>query len=147
MLLTLHKERRQLTYGYTKKSWQSDAGFDINSTYIDNAPTGTKVFVRPNNYEPNRANIIIYNWDKANTVAVDLSSVLNPGDSYELRNVQDYFGDVITGVYGGGELIIPMTGRTRAKPLGYDQVTSWYHNPLQPNTFPEFGAFVIKKIN
>lgn len=136
-----------LTFGYTRKSWQGDAGLDVDSTYIDNAPTGTKVFVRPNNYEPNRANIIIYNWDKANTVAADVSSVLNPGDSYELRNVQDYFGDVITGIYSGGELIIPMTGRTRAKPLGYDQVTSWYHDPLQPNTFPEFGGFVIKKIN
>jgi len=135
------------TYYYTKKSWQADAGLDLNSTYIDSVPTGTKVFVRPNNYEPNRANIIIYNWDKANTVAVDVSSVLNPGDSYELRSVQDYFGDVTTGVYGGGELIIQMTGRTSAKPIGYDQVTSWYHNPLQPTTFPEFGVFVIKKIN
>jgi hypothetical protein len=133
------------TYGYTGKTWQNDLGFDANGKYIDSAPTGTKVFVRPNKYDPKgRAHVIIYNWDKLNTVTIDLSSVLQPGDQYELRNVQDYFGDVITGVYNS-PIAVPMTNRTQAKPVGYDLVTTWHHDPLQPNTFPEFGVFVLIK--
>ncbi len=139
------------TYAYTGRSWQHDLGFDTGSTYIDGVPTGTKVFLRPNRFDPkNRANIIIYNWDGLAAVTVDLSSFLNPGDEYELRNVQDYFGDVIRGVFGSGfaaskTISIPMTGRSMARPIGYDQVSSWYHDPLQVNTFPQFGAFVLIK--
>ncbi len=136
------------TYAYTGRSWQNDLGFDANSTYVDGVPTGTKVFFRPNKYDKNRANIIIYNWDGLATVKVDLSAFLRPGDEYELHNIQDYFGDVITGVFGSGfaaskTISIPMTGRSMARPIGYDQVLSWYHNPLEPITFPQFGAFVL----
>ena len=136
------------TYAYTGKSWLNDFGFDAHSTYNDFVPTTNQVFVRPNKFDPkHRANIIIYNWHNDQTVNVDLSSMLKLGDKYELHNVQDYFNDVITGTYqgGGGIISIPMTGRTRAKPIGYDQVTGWYHDPLQPNTFPQFGAFVLVK--
>ena len=101
------------------------------------------MFVRKNKYDPGRGNIIVYNWDQATSVSVDVSSILTIGDNYELRNVQDYFGDVQSGVYGGGPLSITMSGRTMARPIGYDQVATWYHNPLQQNTFPKFGAFVL----
>lgn len=130
-------------YEYTGKSWQDDFQFDRNSTYIDAAPSGTKVFVRPNRYAAGRANIIIYNWNQASTVSVNVGATLTPGDSYELHNVQDYFGDIQTGVYGGGTITVSMVGRTRAKPIGYDQTTGWYHDPLIPSTFPTFGAFVL----
>jgi hypothetical protein len=120
-------------------------GFDLNSKYIDEAPTETKVFVRRNAYDTNRATILVYNWQQANTVNVDVNGIISTGDSYELRNVQDYFGDVVSGTYSGGMLSISMNGRSRAKPIGYDQVSDWYHDPLQPNTFPTFGAFVLSR--
>jgi hypothetical protein len=135
------------TFAYTRKSWQGDLGFDRNGTYVDRAPTGTKIVVKPNRYDAKRAHITIYNWDKAATVGVDVSSILNSGDTYELRNAQDYFGDIIRGTYSGGSLLVPMTGRTRAKPIGYDQTSSWYHDPIHPNTFPEFGVFVLIRTN
>lgn len=135
------------TFNYTGKSWVNNFPFDANSTYIDTAPSGKKVFVQPNRYDPKRANLIIYNWDLSNTVDVNVGGILSPGDTYELRNAQDYFGDVITGTYTGGSLQVTMTGRTRAKPIGYDQTTGWYHDPLQPNTFPRFGTFVLIKTN
>ncbi|MEZ5428757.1 MAG: hypothetical protein R2747_21110 [Pyrinomonadaceae bacterium] len=138
---------QQTTFSYVRKSWRDDFRFDRNSTFIDTAPTGKKVFVRPNAYDPKRSNVIIYNWDLTNTVTVDVSSVLNPGDTYELRSVQDYFGDVTTGTYSGQPISVSMVGRTQAKPIGYDQVSSWYHDPLQPSTFPMFGAFVLIKTN
>jgi hypothetical protein len=136
---------QQAAYAFTRKSWQDDFRFDLNSTYIDAAPTGLRTFLRRNRYDPNRAHIIVYNWNQANTVAVDVSSVLSPGDAYELRNVQDYFGDIQTGSYSGSPITINMTGRTRVKPIGYDNVSTWYHDPLWSGTFPKFGAFVLIK--
>lgn len=132
-------------YAATKKAWQEDLGLDVNSQYVTSAPSGIKVFVRPNKYDSGRANVIVYNWNQASVVNVDVSSVLQPGDTYELHNVQDYFGDIITGTYSGQEININMSARTRALPAGYNQVSSWFHEPLQPNTFPDFGAFVLIK--
>ena len=133
-------------------SWQEDLGFDQNSTFVQAATTGAsaaptvnKVVVHDNAYDANRADIIIYNWELDDVVPANVSAVLSPGDTYELRNVQDYFGDVITGTYSGGELSIPMTGRTMAKPIGYDEVATWYHDPLDAATFPTFGSFILKK--
>ena len=134
-------------YASAKKAWQEDVGLDTNSTYVTSAPSGVKAFVRPNKYDSGRANIIVYNWNQANTVNVDVSSILHPGDTYELHNVQDYFGDTTTGTYSGGQININMTNRTCAKPIGYDLVSSWYHDPLQPCTFPTFGIFVLVKNN
>lgn len=135
------------TFNYTKRSWTDSFPFDKASTYTDAAPTGSNVFLQPNRYDAKRANVIIYNWDRANTVSINPGAVLSPGDTYQLRNAQDYFGDVITGTYSGGNLQVAMTGRNRAKPIGYDQTTGWYHDPLQQNTFPVFGAFVLIKTN
>lgn len=102
-------------------------------------PAETRIFVRPNQYEPGRANITIYNWQKRDEVmltAQDLSGVdFEPGDTYQLRNVQDYFDDVITGTYDGSAITVPMTGHTVAQPLGLGFKPS--------STFPEFGAFVL----
>jgi hypothetical protein len=114
----------------------STAQYPAN-TYTTTRPTGVKVSVRPNQYEPGRANIAIYNWNLANTVSVDVTGVgLSVGDTYELRNAMDYFGDVITATYAGGPIIVPMTGHTIAAPSGL---------PAPVSPFPEFGAFVLIK--
>lgn len=132
-------------FAYTKKAWVEEFPFDRTSTYVDTPPTGQHIVLKVNRYDSRRAHVIIYNWDQASAITVDVGAFLNPGDTYELRNVQDYFGDVITGTYAGGGLQVPMTGRTRVKPIGYDQVTNWYHDPLQPISFPTFGTFVLIK--
>lgn len=102
-------------------------------------PADAKIFVRPNQYEPGRANVTIYNWAKTPTVtltAEDLKEVgIQKGDQYELRNVQDYFSDILTGTYDGEKIEVPMTAHTVAQPLGL--------NFKPPSTFPEFGAFVL----
>jgi hypothetical protein len=119
------------------------SGFST-STYPDNTwlsakPTGLKYFVFPNKYELNRANIIVYNWDKAATVSIPASSLsgvdLKPGQTYELHNAQDYYGDIITGTYDGSALVLPMTGRSVAQPEGLT---------FKPaSIFPELGVFVL----
>ena len=66
---------------------------------------------------------------------------LEIGDTFKLHNSQDYFGDVISATYTGGDTIsIPMTGHTVALPIGAD-VTA----PVNPSTFPDFGEFYLMK--
>jgi hypothetical protein len=116
----------------------STASFSNNS-WTTTKPTGVKVFVRPNKYESYRANVTIFNWSNQSTVSVAASSLagitLKAGDHYELHNVQNYYGDIITGVYDGAAINVPMTGRSVAQPIGLGGKPA--------STFPEFGAFVL----
>jgi hypothetical protein len=110
-----------------------------NNTWLSSKPTGLKFFVRPNKYEPNRANLTVYNWDKKTSISIpaaDLSGVaLKAGQSYELHNAQNFFGDIVTGVYDGANLIVPMSSHSVAQPIGMS---------FKPaSTFPEFGAFIL----
>lgn len=103
--------------------------------------SGTKVVVRPNLYEAGRANIAIYNWSGLATVPVDVSNVLKAGDTYELRNVQNFYGaPTLSGTYNGGSLQVPMTAVTPPPTIGRTA------NTAKP-TGPTFNAFVLLKTN
>src|SRR6185437_9694008 len=52
--------------------WQG-MGLDKGSAFSSDAPAGVWTFVRANQYEAGRANIVIYNWDLNPSVSVDLS--------------------------------------------------------------------------
>ncbi|HEX6534242.1 MAG TPA: right-handed parallel beta-helix repeat-containing protein, partial [Gemmatimonadaceae bacterium] len=124
---------------YTFSGWKAATGFGSSATYGGSKPSGTKVFVRKNKYERGRANVIIYNWARLGSVSVDLSGVLQAGDHYEIRNVQDWFGTpVASGTYGGGSVAFPMTGVTSPTPKG-----GWVSTP--PVTGPDFNVFVVLK--
>ena len=105
--------------------------------YLTAAPTGTRVFVRPNRCERGRAHIAIYNWDEQPEVSVDLSEAsLVKGQRFEVRDVQNYFGNpVAEGIYEKEPVRIPMRGLRTAPATG--DVASAVH------TAPRFGAFVI----
>jgi hypothetical protein len=99
-------------------SWKAITGWDAHSSCAARL-SGLKVFVRPNRYEKGRAHITIYNWEKLGTVAVDVSCVLPVGAHYEVRNAQDFYAaPVVSGVFDGQPLHLPMTGLTVAAPLG-----------------------------
>jgi hypothetical protein len=67
-----------------------------------------------------------------------VSSVLTPGDHYEVRNVQNFFGTpTLSGTYAGGSISIPMAGVTLTAPLG-----GWPKG-APAVTGPEFNAFVL----
>lgn len=118
--------------------WQSENGLDANSSFTSGPPAGTWISVRPNVYEPGRANIVIYNWDLSPSVQVDLSGTgLQPGDTFEIRDGENWFGPaVVSGSYTGDPVSIPMTGLQVALPNGV------VPNP-QPHTAPQFGVFVV----
>ena len=131
---------------YKLAAWRTRSGYDLNSSYKNILPAANNIILRPNKYDNNRANLTIYNWQNQSTITID-TSALNAkgwvsGDNVEVHNVQDYYKDVVTGVYNGNSIIVNMakSAHTVALPLGWNTA-------LGPNTFPAFGAFVlIKKI-
>ena len=74
-------------------------------------PGGAKVVLRLNKYNPRRANLSVFNWERRATVAVDVPSLLKPGDKFRLLNPLDFFGQpVLTGRAVGPLLNVPMDG-------------------------------------
>ncbi len=111
--------------------------------------TGNQVFVRPSKYvdqyEPRRANIIVFNGSGASSVSVSLpAGVLNVGDRYELRDVQNFFGSpVATGTYSGGALTVAMPGSGAPIATPQSIPVNRPGSSLPAHTANEFGAFVL----
>jgi hypothetical protein len=122
-------------YGYGPLPAQFPA-----NTYHTTRPGGVVVRMRKNEYEPGRAIVTVYNWDKVSQVSVDPSDAgLAVGDRFEVRDAQNYFGPpVAAGIYEGGSINVPLTSQAVASPVGAV--------PTPPkSTLPEFGTFVILK--
>ncbi len=122
---------------YSFAGWKSASGLGASDQAPATRPSGVRVVVRPNKYEPGRANIIVYNWAGLPTASVDLAAVLQVGDSFEVRNVQNFYGaPAVTGRYSGGSITVPTAGITPVAPLGRAFTPA-------PVTGPEFNAFVV----
>lgn len=99
--------------------WLASSGFDAHSKYGKVKPSGIQVYVRPNRYQPGRANIAIYNWDNAPYVDVDLTAAgLRKGQQYVLRDAQDLRGPIIGFTHQGGTVSIPMLRSSVSPPVG-----------------------------
>ncbi|MEW6511416.1 MAG: T9SS type A sorting domain-containing protein [Bacteroidota bacterium] len=107
------------------------------------------VIVRPNrfadSYDPRRANIVVLNGRGAMQVTVKLPpGVLVPGDSFQVRDVQNYLGPpVAAGVFTDSIIVIPMPGSS--SPIMQPRSIP-AHRPgssLPSHTDREFGAFVL----
>ena len=122
---------------YHFPTWQQVAGVGATDRVVTSDPAEPKVFLRPNRYEPGRANLIIYDWTRQATVPVDLSGIVRVGDHYDVHNVQDFFGaPVLSGTYAGGPVDVPMAGVTPVAPIGSSPTPP-------PQTGPDFGVFVV----
>ena len=103
------------------------------------APSATKVIVRPNLYEKGRATVVVINWGKDRSAVVDVRGVLEAGDRYEIRNVQDLFGAAVTsGTVSGASISVPLGGVVPPIPVGLKKSPS-------PRTGPAFDVFLILK--
>ncbi len=119
-------------------TWRATTGYDLISTYLAGTFPGADIIVRPNQYEPGRAFITIWNWNAAPTVAVDLSSVLQPGDPYRMHHVYDVFGPpLLSGVYAGSPVSIPQTGFVPPPPIGNATPAA--------TTSPHFNVFLVRR--
>ncbi len=75
--------------------------FDANSTLVAK-PRETKVVILPNDYEPNRASLVVYNWSNAAKVRIDLSSFLPQGARFTIYDSKKLFQTPISaGTYAG----------------------------------------------
>jgi hypothetical protein len=119
------------------QQWREKAGFDANGSYTAGRPKGTSVFVRPNQYEPGRGHVIVYNWDQKESVEVDVKGLLKPGQAYRIVSAQNVFGEpIVRAKYEGKPVILPMKAISPAQPTGFT-------GPKLPVTEPEFGVFVV----
>ena len=124
----------------TFDGWRTLTGFSDPGAYAGTAPEGVNIIERPNQYEPGRANIIVYNWAQQSTVPVDVSGILDVGDRYAVQNVQDFYGaPADSGIYTGEPLELPMVSITPPIPLGTTPAQ------LAPVTGPTFNVFVLMK--
>jgi hypothetical protein len=120
-------------------TWQVQTRLPGPGRYGGSGAPPNLVVVRPNLYEAGRANIVVYNWEQHATVSVDLATVLDVGDRYVVRNVQDFDGPpVASGTYEGGGIQLPMAGITPPAPSGRA-----FTPP--PVTGPTFNVFVVMK--
>lgn len=87
--------------------------------YYGPPPRESVAFVRPNDYEPGRANITVYNWAGSDTVPAEIGKVVPVGAPFEIRNAQNWTaGPVVKGVYDGKAVSLPMTGMDPLQPIG-----------------------------
>jgi hypothetical protein len=67
--------------------------------------------VVPYRLDADRANVVIFNWDKKDRVAVDPAAVLGPGRPFRLLNPRDFYGKpVLAGTYTGQPIEVPVEG-------------------------------------
>ena len=126
------------TLGFSR--WRQITGLDSHSQALENPkPNGVQIFVRSNRYEAGRANIVIYNWEGRDQIAVDVSSVLALGVNFEVRDAQNYFAEPVAGgTYKGGPILLPMKLARMAVPAGNVE-------RMPRHTGPEFAVFVIQQ--
>jgi hypothetical protein len=131
---------RYAGHWYPWPNWQRVTGLGASDVVTGTNPAAPRVFVRPNRYEQGRAHVVVYNWGGAAAAPVDLSSVLQPGDGFEVRNVQRVFGPpVLQGTYSGGSVSFPMDGVDPPVPApGSNRIA-----PRFGRTAPAFDAFVV----
>lgn len=119
--------------------WKAATGLANGDAVQLVPPSQPRIFVRPNVYEPGRAHIIVYNWGRSGTVGIDVSGVLSAGDLYELRNVQDLWGQpLVSGTYGGGAISVPTLGVAPPAPIGGAPNAA-------PRTGPDFDVFLLTR--
>lgn len=118
----------------------ADPAIYPNNTYSTALPTGSRVVIQPNEYDPRRRDLIIYNWEELESIVVDLEEVLDQGQGFEIYSVFDLFGEpVVEGVYDGEEVEIPMGARPAVQPRGDDGAISGADDPGRL-----FGVFVVR---
>lgn len=62
----------------------------------------TESILRPNKYDPRRANLVVLNSGSDSTVTVDLGEFLQQGDAFQILNSLDFYGEPITsGIFDG----------------------------------------------
>jgi hypothetical protein len=77
----------------------------------DGRPAGAKAVLLPNRYDPNRAHLAVYNWDKAGAANVETGGFLRDGETAALLDPTSPSGDpVATAICRNGRIRVPVRG-------------------------------------
>jgi len=68
-------------------------------------PTGVKTFLLANRFDKHRAHLVIYNWDKAESVKVTSKPFLKKGDMFQLLDPQNVFSGPVAECKCSGDTI------------------------------------------
>jgi hypothetical protein len=60
-------------------------------------PKEPTIVLRPNKYDANRANLAIYNWQRAGNVSVDVRGFMKDGEACQLFDPRHFYGDPVGG--------------------------------------------------
>jgi len=100
--------------------------------------SGKKIDIKANLYDSHRARIVIYNYDNDESVDVNLSSVINVGERYRIHSSFALFKEpIISGVYDGSLVSIPMDSVEAPQPNGLDGIED------ADNPHKLFGVFIV----
>ena len=81
----------------------------------DARPSGARVILQPNKYDPRRANLAIFNWQKKDAVEVDLSSFAKTGDKIRFQDPRHFYGRaVFSANYEAPSMKVPVHGEFEA---------------------------------
>jgi len=134
----------------TLQAWKDKMNFDKKSALTvrqNGRPATNKIVIRPNKYERGRANIGVYNWEGKSNVELDLAGIVEIGRSFEVRNVQDFYGKpVASGVFRGDKITVPLIRGVKKMELKLpgDPTGRVWHTL---GDYPEFDAFVLSTSN
>lgn len=127
-------------------NWKISTEIGASDTAPTADPTENKVFVFPlTKYNPGYGHVCVFNWESLDDVNVNLSGLLNVGDSYEIYNIQNISASAglgapsASGTYQGGNVPFPMDGVTPPSPIGVLPGTA-------PTTGPFFNAFFVRRV-
>lgn len=115
---------------------------DLGGNDFSSEPTsGKKIFYINNAYDARRGRITIYNYDRDENVAVDLSKLMKKGAAYQIHSVFDLFGEaIVSGVYEGNAVNVPMGSVEPPQPNGLEGAIN-----SQEGDDPQelFGVFIV----
>ncbi|MDN5204859.1 hypothetical protein QQ008_25940 [Fulvivirgaceae bacterium BMA10] len=123
-------------YDFTE--WRENLGIDRNAQYSADKPKNiVKIF--KNEMELGRAHIVVHNFEGLDEAQIDLSAVLEKGQEYKLRDVQNLFGEVlISGKYNGSLLTVPLDLDVATPTKGNLRTISHTHR--------RFNVFLVEKM-
>jgi hypothetical protein len=77
----------------------------------DPRPSRVRAILLPNQYDPKRAHLVIYNWDKPEAVEVPATGFLPDGDPVRLLDPKDPFGKpAVPATCRNGAVHVPLQG-------------------------------------
>jgi len=128
----------------TQTQFQADTGFSDNAIANDPGTTFSTVIPR-DRYEAGQGLAVYINYANLANIPIDLSNILNIGDTYVVHDVRDIFGAAILGpsVYAGGAVNFPNTQIADPTVIGAHAGVGT--EVATVNTAPKFNVFLVRR--